>query len=262
MAQRQFLVTNEVKLSYIAFGDKGAPLLALHGHFSCGRTFAGLAEALGEAWRVVALDQRGHGWSDSTSDYSRDAYTSDAAALIQQLDLGPAVVLGHSLGGVNAYMLAAKHPKLVRALIIEDIGAVVDYEPLSRTDWPERFPNVRAVQNFLAGKYKNVTYFLESLVEYPDGWGFRFRYDHTIRSSQLLAGRWWADWLASTCPALLLHGLNSWAVATDHIREMVSRRPNTRLVEFPNCGHTIHDEDPDGFYKAVKEFLTSLEQQA
>lgn len=61
MAHKQFVVVNSVRLAYIDFGGNGAPLLALHGHYSCGRTFAGLAEALGQRWRVVALDQRGHG---------------------------------------------------------------------------------------------------------------------------------------------------------------------------------------------------------
>ena len=102
------------------------------------------------------------------------------------------------------------------------------------------------------------TLFLESVVEYPDGWGFRFNYNSLVTSQQLLQGNWWNDWLASTCPALLLHGHTSWVLKTEHAREMASRRPNTRLVEFPDCGHTIHDASPAEFYKAVKEFLESI----
>ncbi|NIQ08015.1 MAG: alpha/beta hydrolase [Candidatus Korarchaeota archaeon] len=256
MIERKFLAVNNVRLSYIDFDGHGTPLLALHGHFSCGRTFAGLADALGKHWRVVALDQRGHGWSDSPADCSREAYVHDVARVIQRLNLAPVIVLGHSLGGVNAYQLAARHPTLVRALIIEDIGAVVNTP--SPVVWPKRFPSVKAVYDFLTNQVSNISYFLESLVEYKDGWGFRFKLRYINRSRQSLAGDWWNDWLVSTCPTLLLHGHKSFALATEHAREMATRRPNTHLVEFPHCGHVIHDEDPRGYFNAVKEFLSVL----
>lgn len=259
MTQRKHLKVNGVRLSYIDFGGTGAPVLALHGHYSCARTFAGLADALFDRYRLVALDQRGHGWSDSPNDYSRKAYVTDAAAVIRTLDLSPAVVLGHSLGGVNAYQLAARYPELVRALVVEDIGAEVHDTLPSEEVWPERFESFRAARDFLTKRgYANGTYFLESVAEYEDGWGFRFSQDRMFRSRQMLNGDWWRDWLASACPALLLHGRKSWAVSTAHIREMASRRPNTRLIEFPDCGHTIHDEDPIRFHRAVEEFLACL----
>lgn len=259
MAQRQFLERDGLRLAYLDFGGDGPPILALHGHFSRGSTFARVADNLRDRWRVVALDQRGHGWSDSPDDYSREAYIGDAATLIRRLGLAPAIVLGHSLGGVNAYQLAARHPELVGALIIEDIGTVVESD-FARflAGWPERFPAFRAVREFLETKVNAVDYFLESVVEYPDGWGFRFRYRHMIHSQQLINGDWSADWLASTCPALVLHGNKSWAMTDEHAREMVSRRANTAFIEFPTCGHVIHDEDPVGFHRAIREFLTHL----
>lgn len=262
MTYKQFITVNDVRLAYVDFGGKGSSLLALHGHFSCSRTFSDLAEALHQKWHVVALDQRGHGWSDRPEDYSREAYIGDLAAAINDLGLAPAVVLGHSLGGLNAYQLAARHPELVRALIVEDIGADIPKLPYWVEDWPERFRTVKDVLRFLAERgMANDPYFLESLVEYRDGWGFRFKYDHMIRSEHLIEGNWWSDWLASDCPVLLLHGHQSWALKTAHAREMANRRPNTRLVEFPDSGHTIHDDNPTGFCAAVEGFLDSLDQQ-
>jgi esterase len=259
MPERKFVEANGIRLSYIDFGGNGKPLLALHGTYGSCRTFAGLAEALGDRWRVIALDQRGHGWSDQPDDYSREAYVNDIAAFIRQAGIAPAVVLGHSLGGLNAYQLAARHPELVRAIIVEDIGADIPvFDPLR--DWPLRFDNISRLFEWLEQQgYSHDQYFLESLIEYPDGWGFRFDHAKMGVSLRMLAGDWWQDWLASRCPALLLHGHRSWVLETSHARDMAARRQNTRLIEFPECGHTIHNEKPGEFNHAVEQFLLSIE---
>ncbi|MCZ4088219.1 alpha/beta hydrolase, partial [Streptomyces sp. H34-S5] len=136
------------RLAYTDFGGDGAPLLALHGHFQDGRTFGRLAREVGPEWRVITLDQRGHGESDRAGDYGREGYVADAAAVLEHLGLGPAVVLGHALGGVTAYQLAARRPDLVRAVVVEDIGAVVDDDLSFVRDWPRR---ARTRAGFLAG---------------------------------------------------------------------------------------------------------------
>ncbi|MCX6093219.1 MAG: alpha/beta hydrolase [Candidatus Bipolaricaulota bacterium] len=260
MTERGFLTVRGVRLSWLDFGGDGDPLLALHGHYSCARTFAGLAHALAGRWRVVALDQRGHGWSDVPDDYSRQAYVDDTAAVIERLRLAPAVVLGHSLGGVNAYQLAARRPDLVRALIVEDVGTDTRSVPDFVPDWPDRFESMRAVLAYSKERGWIVDpYFLENLVEYEDGRGFRFDRAAMQSSQRLVEGDWWSDWLASSCPVLLLHGHKSWVLQTRDAREMAVRRPNVRLVEFPDCGHTIHDERPEEFDRAVSDFLAALE---
>lgn len=259
MTRKQFLTVNGVRLAYLDFGGNGPSLLALHGHFSRGSTFSGLAEALADRWRVVALDQRGHGWSDARGDYSRRAYVDDAAEVIRSLNLAPVVVLGHSLGALNAYQLASWHPELVKGMIIEEIGAVLHGLPTFVGNWPTRFSTVRSLLDFLEKKgLGGDAYYLESLVEFEDGWGFRFHYDHMISSEHIIEGDWWSDWLSSTCLALLLHGHKSWVLTTEHAREMAARRPNTRLVEFPTCGHTIHDDDPMGFNRELERYLESM----
>jgi pimeloyl-ACP methyl ester carboxylesterase len=73
-----------------------------------------------------------------------------------------------------------------------------------------------------------------------------------------MQGDWSADWCASTCAALLLHGHKSWVLKTQDARAMADQRPNTRLVEFPDSAHAIHDDEPEAFYAVVKEFLDQL----
>ncbi|MEV6165473.1 alpha/beta hydrolase [Streptomyces sp. NPDC052052] len=154
------------RLSFLDFGGPGRPLLALHGHFGEGRTCAGLARELGDSWRVIALDQRGHGLSDCPTDFSRTGYIEDAAAVLEHVGVDGAVVLGHSLGGVNAYQLAARHPDLVDALVVEDVGAEAEGDLSFSLSWPHRTPTRAELLERLG---ESAGYLVGAVREYPDG---------------------------------------------------------------------------------------------
>ncbi|MFE2976399.1 alpha/beta fold hydrolase [Streptomyces sp. NPDC059258] len=242
------------RLSFLDFGGRGRPLLALHGHFGEGRTFTHLAGELGLSWRIVALDQRGHGRSDRAADYSRSGYVEDAAAVLEHLGIGGAVVLGHSLGGVNAYQLAARRPGLVDALIVEDVGAEVDDDLSFALSWPHRVPTRSGLLEALG---PSASYLMDAVREYPDGWGLAFDPQDMNASQRLLNGDHWDDWLAGDCPALLVRGSRSTVLRAEHARRMAARRPRTSLVELP-AGHTVHGTVPVEFAAAVRGFLGAL----
>ncbi|GAA3591933.1 alpha/beta hydrolase [Nonomuraea rosea] len=239
------------QLSYLDFGGPGPVLFALHGHFGEARTFAGLARALAPEWRVIALDQRGHGRSDRPADFTREGYVQDAAGVLSRLRLGPVTVLGHSLGGVNAYQLAARHPYLVDSLIVEDIGAEVAGDLSFCLSWPHRAPTRTALVERLG---EAAPYLVDAIREHADGWGLAFRPGDMVASQQELNGVHWIDWLASACPALLVRGTRSGVLSAEHARDMAARRPDTRLAELVT-GHTVHESDPAGFAAIVRSFL-------
>ncbi len=233
--------------------DSGAPtLVCLHGHFGQGWIYRILAEALSQRWRVIGLDQRGHGFSGHAATYTRDDYHRDLLAVFDACTIPQAVVLGSSLGGVNAYQFAARQPQRVRALVIEDIGAVCQDDLSWCLSWPARFPSLQAMQTAIH------SYFCESAVQRDDGWDVRFDRPGMVRSGQALNGDWWADWLGSTCPALLLRGGASNILAAELAEQMVARRPGTLLQTFPGIGHNINEGDPQGFVAAVTGFLAGL----
>ncbi|MET7508070.1 alpha/beta hydrolase [Streptomyces albidoflavus] len=251
---RAALTVDGHRLSYLDFGGPGQPLLALHGHFGEARTFTHLAAALAPGWRVIALDQRGHGRSGPGPDFSRAGYVRDAAALVAHLGLDRPVVLGHSLGGVNAYQLAARHPELVRALVIEDIGAEVRDDLSFCLRWPRRAPTYAALA---AGLGESLPYLREAIREHADGWGLAFRPESMVASQNALKGDHWDDWLASECPALLVRGERSGTLSAAHAEAMAARRGGTRLVAL-DTGHTVHDTAPGEFAEAVRAFLEEL----
>ncbi len=243
---------------YLDVGE-GTPVLALHGTFGRAEIHRPLAGIFGPGYRLLALDQRGHGRSSHGGDFSREAFVEDAATFLQAI--GPAIVFGHSLGGVNAYQLAARHPDLVRAMIIQDIGAVTD-EPevaqpvLDISSWP-RFTRTREEFVEFFADFPAVDYFLASLVETPDGWRMLYDYDDMMAVQQGNVGHWWDDWHGSSCPALLLRGSLSPFVSEAHAQDML-KRPNTQLVDFPGSGHWLHDDDPTRFAEAVRSFTGQI----
>ncbi|MGW0121502.1 alpha/beta fold hydrolase [Streptomyces sp. NPDC003327] len=242
-------------LSYLDFGGPGAPLLALHGHYNEASAFAPLAEALAPRWRVLALDQRGHGASDRAERYGRDDYVADVAAFHRHLDIGPVAVLGHSLGGVNAYQYAARQPDRVSTLIVEDIGAVVD------SDWSFtlRLPRHAPSRHHLAAALGPTAPYLECAFRPTDdgGWAFSFDIEHTVASQKALNGDHWRDWTAVACPTLLIRGTRSDELSAAHADDMITRRAGgARLVELP-AGHVVHHDAPDLFAAAVADFLSA-----
>ncbi len=101
--------------------EDGMPVLFLHGVGSSARTWGWLPPAVTQGRRIVRIDQRGHGRSDhATGTYVLAHYGSDAVAVLRELDVGSALLVGHSLGGVVAWWVAQNHPELVTAVFLED----------------------------------------------------------------------------------------------------------------------------------------------
>lgn len=109
------------RLAVLDFGGDGPPVLLLHGLAGYAGEWTQTASWLTERARVVAYDARGHGGSERfPADVSRTAQVEDAVCVIGALELGRVVVIGQSLGGQTALLLAADRPDLVRGLIVAD----------------------------------------------------------------------------------------------------------------------------------------------
>jgi pimeloyl-ACP methyl ester carboxylesterase len=106
---------------HVQVDGQGPPLVLLHGITTSAATYGWLTPRLASRFRTHALDFRGHGSSDrAPGAYEIRHFTSDAAALLDHLGGEPAVVIGHSLGGVVGACLGQQRPEEVRALFLED----------------------------------------------------------------------------------------------------------------------------------------------
>jgi pimeloyl-ACP methyl ester carboxylesterase len=121
----------EVGLSYDDNGGDGSPAFVFVHGWTCDRSFfQPQYEHFGARARAIALDLRGHGKSEKApdGDYSIAAFVGDIAALIDDLGVAPAIVVGHSLGGVIACALASTHPDKVAGVVMVDPAPFI---------WPE-----------------------------------------------------------------------------------------------------------------------------
>lgn len=250
--KRLSFINDGLTLSYLDSGGELPPIIALHAHWMEGATFIPLAGALASDWRIIALDQRGHGYSDHAQTYRREDYLGDLDALFHRLELQNAVLLGNSLGGVNAYQYAARRPARVNALVIEDIGVEISGELPPMQGWDGTYSTSEELENCVGSRM--APYLKLSFRCTPTGWKLAFDPKDMRLSEGSMAGTHWNDWCATTCPALLVRGSDSRVTTSSEASEMVTRRPNTQLVTLSG-GHVVHGDSPDAFAEAVRRFL-------
>jgi pimeloyl-ACP methyl ester carboxylesterase len=219
------------------------------------RTFECFAKAMPD-WRIVSMDQRGHGLSDHASDYSRAAFVGDIAALLDHLRVSePVVIVGNSLGGTNAFFFAAQQPDRVRALVIEE-GPPEQHEPMEFVlEWRGIYPTREALEEKIGQRLAWSV--APSFRETAHGWTLAFDPADLATMKQILNGDFWNEWLGSSCPALVIRGTQSKAVDGTLLESMAQRRANTQMLSL-EAGHVTHHDDAEGFNAAVRRFLQEL----
>jgi pimeloyl-ACP methyl ester carboxylesterase len=248
-----------VELAVTEFGGSGAPILLLHGLMGRASTWWAAAAWLAGHGRIVGMDARGHGRSGARGPWTTDRMAADVVDVLA--DLGPAVLVGHSMGGLHGLVAAARCPELVRALVVEDMG--VDFRGRSAADaraWfgalPQPFPSLAAVRRaFGHPRAEFGEYMTECVEERADGYHLLARVEHTTA----IAAEWaerdqWSAVAAVGCPALLVEAEESVA-PEGQMALMAARMPAATHVRVPGSGHLVHAV-PE-FRPFVESFLSS-----
>ncbi len=119
------IVLRRMRFHFLEWGEPDAqPIVLLHGGHQSAHSWDLVSLHLAQRYRVLALDQRGHGDSEWARDvvYSNHEMSLDAEAFIGAMQLGRPILMGHSMGGRNAMLLTRRDPSLLRALVIVDVG--------------------------------------------------------------------------------------------------------------------------------------------
>jgi pimeloyl-ACP methyl ester carboxylesterase len=260
-----------VRLAGLDFGGVGPPALLLHGLAGYAGEWTATARWLTSRCRVVALDARGHGGSERTpADVSRAAHVADAAFVIERLGLGPAIVVGQSLGGQAALLLAAEHPSLVRGLVLADAGpggfddaraVEANVEDLARAlgRWPVPFASREAAIAFFGGPSPSAEAWADGLEQRDGGWWPRFDADVMARTLREATRRsYWPQWERISCAALVVRAGRGQLSAVD-ARKMAERGRRADVVEIPDAGHDVHLDSPGAWRDAASRFLDALD---
>ena len=119
------IVLRQMRFHYLEWGAPDAPpIVLLHGGHQSAHSWDLVSLHLAQRYRVLALDQRGHGDSEWARDveYSNHAMSLDAEAFIDAMGLRRPILIGHSMGGRNSMLLTRRDPSRLRALVIVDVG--------------------------------------------------------------------------------------------------------------------------------------------
>lgn len=282
MQRRDYSLTlTGLQFHVTEWGDpQDFPLLLLHGIRGYGETFADLVQRLPSGYRCIALDQRGRGQSDwdPGCNYYTDTYVADMEALVARLGLREFDLLGHSMGGINAIVYAARHPSQVRRLVIEDAGpgAFENSPGASRirrelATTPSHFGSWEEASIFMRALRPTVTeearqQRLDNMLKPTADGGYTWRYDHVgISATRLMPDITRVvdlrpHLMALMCPTLVVRGERSDYLSAAIAAEM--RQLNTRVLTctIADAGHYIHDDQPEAFARAVREFLQQEQQ--
>ncbi len=203
----------------------GAVVLLLHGLGASSDSWRHVAPALGERFRVIAPDARGHGASEWVRDYSFEALHEDVVGLLDRLGILAVILVGHSMGAVLAYEIAATRPDLIRLLVLDEMpppDPAKPPRPLPRRSYPDDTTDWRAI--IALNRWRNNP---------PASW---WELAGKIQSKTLMISA-----KDSEFPA-------------ERVSELSTRIPNSTLTEVEG-DHCFHETTPSDFLRVVEPFV-------
>ena len=268
------LTVGGLAFHYVTWGSETAPpVVLLHGITGHARSWDALSRDLSADFRVIALDQRGHGDSDRApdGDYRVATMAGDLERFVEALGLGRFALVGLSMGGrVGIAYAGDRRAARIERLCIVDIGPEIHLPGLERirqmmAGAPERIESEEQAVEFVrranprmadAGLRDRVRHGLRPLA----GGGFEWKYDKALREMMRQGGRrdtvdLWEPLRRITAPTLLVRGAESDVLSAEVAKRMIDALPDGRLVEIAGASHTVPADQPEAFARAVRAFL-------
>src|SRR5262245_11975513 len=267
------ILLRQMRFHYLDWGIAGLPpVVFLHGGGLNAHTWDLVCAALRTERHCVALDQRGHGESEWSPpmDYSTESHVGDLEAFVDALGLERFVLVGMSLGGVNALAWAGRHSARLAGLVLVDVGPEI------------RFDGVRKIQAFTAEAtpLDSVEQFVERALAFnprrnrdllrrsllhnlrptPDGrlmWKYDQRHRGKVdpaayaRRRELL----WSAVDRVECPTLVVRGAQSDVFHDEDAAQLAGRLRRGRWVRIEDAGHTVQGDNPADLLVSLRSFL-------
>ncbi len=253
-----------MKLYHKQYSAHGAPLIILHGLYGNGSNLAYHARQLADEFAVYTFDARNHGQSPHVASMSLREMAGDVVETMQAIGLESAHLLGHSLGGKTAMLVALDKPDLVKSLVVIDIAPVayhrqdddvltaltsLELDKLqSRTDADAKLAehlSTKAVRDFL----------LTNLQRDESG-KFTWRINLPVITEYFAQLTGWPDITKTfSGKTLFIKGSESQYMLSAHESQTIAHFPNATLKIIAGAGHWVHSEKPEAVQKLIRNFL-------
>lgn len=244
-------------------GGSGRPIVLVHGLMGRGSTWSRQTPWLTRYGSVYTWDAPWHRGVDvdDSEVTNTEGFVAQLGAAVESLG-APVILVGHSMGGLHSWCLAAERPELVAALVIEDMapdfvgGTTGAWEP-----WlyalPQEFSSADAVIaefGAVAGQY-----FLDAFDRTATGWRLHGQPAQWIS----IAAEWgqrdfWDQWRAGRAPVLLIEAEDTVTPAGQMMQMSEQAGARARHIRVAGAGHLVHDDRPEEYRRAVEAFLVSL----
>ncbi|HEY0837650.1 MAG TPA: alpha/beta fold hydrolase [Azospirillum sp.] len=258
--------TTGLPLTYLEAGESvgGTPLLVLHGLFGSARNWQSIARRFGERRHVYALDLRNHGGAPWAGTMSYPEMAADLLRFLDDRGYARAAVLGHSMGGKAAMVMALEHPRRVERLIVADIAPVAyththaPYVAAMRGADLAGCTRRGEVEAQLADAVPEASlraFLLQNLVMENGVFRWRINLDAIGAGMEELIGFPDMGGRRYDGPALFIGGGASDYITPDSEPAIRRHFPAAEIAMVPNAGHWVHAERPDEFADLVEAFL-------
>ena len=265
------VLANGLRFHYLDWGNEGADtILFLHGALQQGHSWDFVSLSLCGDYHVLALDARGHGdteWAPD-GDYSLDAHQRDLDALVDALGLRRFILVGHSMGGRNAYVFASRRPDTIKALAVVDTGPEMGRAGESRIRTFRELPDeldsyeefADRVQSYTGRPREQVLGALKYSIRQRDDGKWTWKYDKALRAPGFRPPSWSSDRLWECvgrvrCPTLLVRGGESDFFRPEVMDRMLQIVPGSTGAVVPGAGHLVAGDKPAEFVVALRTLL-------
>ncbi|KJV69208.1 alpha/beta hydrolase fold family protein [Candidatus Neoehrlichia lotoris str. RAC413] len=245
-------------MHYLIFDYVGnsIPLICVHGIMRNCRDFDYLAIALSKYCKVICPDIVGRGkssWLKNIPLYNYSTYCKSIIYLLQHLKISKINFLGTSMGGIIGMYLAAYFPKLINSLILNDIGPFIDAIPLKRIakhiSINPQFYDINSARNYLQKMLYHFKITQEkhwdhivkySIIKQQNKYilaadpNISIAFNNTVKPHAM---NMWDIWKKIKSKTLVLRGNQSDILTKDTLKKMITLRPETNYIEYPNIGH-------------------------
>ena len=250
---------------YSKIEGSGKPLLILHGFLGMSDNWKTLGvQFASEGFEVHILDLRNHGRSFQSEEFSYELMVQDIVQYCEEHHLEKINVIGHSMGGKTAMLLAARYPNLVEKLIVADIGPKY-YAPhhqdilagLNAVDFSQKPSRneVEATLSHYIPDFGTRQFLLKNLYWQEPG-QLAFRFNLAVFNKKIIEiGVPLPVELRFEKPTLFIRGGNSNYILDEDFEAIKVQFPNAIFETIPNAGHWLHAENPALFYKLSLSYL-------